>query len=119
MFIDRKRIILIGICFALSLFAAQVSLAATIVVDGSTCTLAQAITAANTPTSCGTSSYAGSTGADTITFNASYTSTITPGAEIAVTSDITIVGGGREISGNNSHRYSMCEAGICAWTGLH
>ena len=111
MFIDRKRIILIGICFALSLFAAQVSLAATIVVDGSTCTLAQAITAANQPTSCGTSSYAGSTGADTITFNASYTSTITPGAEIAVTSDITIVGGGREISGNNSHRVFHVRSG--------
>ena len=104
MFIDRKRIILIGICFALSLFAAQVSLAATIVVDGSTCTLAQAITAANQPTSCGTSTYAGSTGADTITFNASYTSTITPGAQLTVTSDITIVGGGRVIDVNDNNR---------------
>ena len=111
MFIDRKRIILIGICFALSLFAAQVSLAATIVVDGSTCTLAQAITAANQPTSCGTSTYAGSTGADTISFDASYTSTITPSAVLNVSSDITIVGGGREISGNNSHRVFHVRSG--------
>ena len=73
--------------------------------------MAQAITAANTPTSCGTSQYAGSTGADTITFNASYTSTITPGAEIAVTSDITIVGAAREISGNNGHRIFHVRSG--------
>ena len=104
MFVNKKRIIVAGICVAISLFAAQVSLAATIVVDGSTCTLAQAITAANTPTSCGTSSYAGSTGADTITFDANYTSTITPGAVLNVSSDITIVGGAREINGNNGHR---------------
>ena len=43
-------------------------------------------------------------GADTITFDANYTSTITPGAVLNVTSDITIVGGAREINGNNSHR---------------
>ena len=104
MFLDKKRVIVAGICVAISLFAAQVSLAATIVVDGSDCTLAQAITAANTPTSCGTSSYAGSTGADTITFDANYTSTITPGAVLNVSSDITIVGGAREINGNNGHR---------------
>ncbi len=108
---DKKRIILVSLCFALALFAAHVSLAATIVVDGSTCTLAQAITAANTPTSCGTSSYAGSTGADTITFDANYTNTITPGAVMTVTSDITIVGGGREISGNNSHRVFHVRSG--------
>ncbi len=107
----RCRLIIAGICFCLALLSAQPSQAATIVVDGSTCTLAQAITAANTPTSCGTSQYAGSTGADTITFDAGYTSTITPGAVMTVTSDITIVGGGREISGNNSHRVFHVRSG--------
>ncbi len=100
----NRQVVMIVAATMLALLAAQASQAATIVVDGSTCTLAQAITAANTPTSCGTSQYAGSTGADTITFDAGYTSTITPGAEIAVTSDITIVGGAREINGNNGHR---------------
>ena len=59
-----------GLAILLGLFSVHVSYGATIVVDGSDCTLAQAITAANTPTSCGTSQYAGSTGADTISFDA-------------------------------------------------
>ena len=100
----RRRALLAGAVFVFCFFAAQVSQAATIVVDGTNCTLPQAITAANQPTSCGTSIYAGSTGADTITFDANYTSTITPGAVLNVTSDITIVGGAREINGNNGHR---------------
>ena len=99
------RVQALALCIAfvsLFWFGLQSAQAATIVVDGTNCTLTQAITAANTPTSCG--SYAGSTGADTITFDANYTSTITPGAVLNVTSDITIVGGAREINGNNGHR---------------
>ena len=102
MFIDRKRIILIGICFALSLFAAQVSLAATIIVDGSNCTLAQAITAANQPTSCGT--YAGSTGADTIVLTNMPSPLSLSAALPAITSDITITGADKNIDGGGSYR---------------
>ena len=106
-----RRALLAGAVFVFCFFAAQVSQAATIVVDGTNCTLPQAITAANQPTSCGTSIYAGSTGADTITFDANYTSTITPGAQLTVTSDITIVGAAREISGNNGHRVFHVQSG--------
>ena len=108
---SRRRALLAGAVFVFCFFAAQVSQAATIVVDGTNCTLPQAITAANQPTSCGTSIYAGSTGADTITFDANYTSTITPGAQLTVTSDITIVGAAREISGNNGHRVFHVQSG--------
>ena len=106
------RVQALALCIAfvsLFWFGLQSAQAATIVVDGTNCTLTQAISAANTPTSCG--SYAGSTGADTITFDANYTSTITPGAQLTVTSDITIVGAAREISGNNGHRVFHVQSG--------
>ncbi len=95
-----RRVFITCLCLCIALLTAHVSLAATIIVDGTNCTLSQAITAANTPTSCG--SYAGSTGHDIISLE--FSSLTLSSALPAITSDITIRGNGKTIDGGGSYR---------------
>ncbi len=81
------------------LLAASAAQAADITVDGTNCTLADAITAANTDASAG--NCPACSGADTITLQADVTLT----AYLwQISSTITIEGGGHFISGNNDLR---------------
>jgi hypothetical protein len=93
---------LIGAAMLLALSSAPVVHAATINVGG-TCTLDDAITAANTDTAIG-SCTAGS-GADTIVLSGNVTLGVdTPGALPTITSEITLVGSNFFVSGNNAYR---------------
>lgn len=96
-----SRIALIMLLLGLTLFpaAALAAPANTITVDGSTCTLADAITAANTDTATG-GCPAGS-GADTINLTVNVTLT---SALPQITSEITIQGNNHIIDGNSAHR---------------
>ena len=90
----------LGLALALLLLSAHVASATTIFVD-SDCSLSEAIKSANddaTPT--GSSCEAGS-GADKIRLTSNLTITRAP---TSVTSDITIEGRGKDISGNNNIR---------------
>ncbi len=100
-----KRVLTIastGIVLLLALFLAQPVFAASIIVDGSTCTLADAITAANTNTATG-GCLAGDDvgGYDTIELQTDVVLT----AELPyITSTIVLEGNGRALDGNNSFR---------------
>ena len=85
--------------------------------SGSTCTLRQAIEAANTNAVVGTcTSGAGAAGADTIQFNSALVnSTITlGGTELLVTEDLTIVGSGQTLDANGASRVLYADANVTA-----
>ncbi len=86
--------------FLLAAALPQGAQAASITVDGSVCTLAEAITSANNDNAAGNGCVDGS-GADTITLQAD----VTLDADLPqINSAITIEGGGHFISGNNARR---------------
>lgn len=100
-----KRVLTIastGIVLLLALFLAQPVFAASIIVDGSTCTLADAITAANTNTATGGCPAGDDVGGyDTIELQTDVVLT----AELPyITSTIVLEGNGRTLDGNNSFR---------------
>jgi hypothetical protein len=108
---ERKRLqrrlglSLAGAALALALMAGPAPVSAdTIAVDGATCTLADAITAANTNATTGGCTHTGAGGADTlnltanVTLTASNKSTYGPTGLPVVTSAITIEGNGNTIS---------------------
>ncbi len=105
-----RPMLIIGVCLCIAMLTAHVSLAATIEVN-SNCNLVQAVSAADNDGVPGGSQCTAGSGADTIIFDSNYSTTITPGAELAVNSDITIVGGAREINGNNGHRLFHVRSG--------
>lgn len=91
-----------GIILLIALFLAQPVFAAEIVVDGSSCTLADAITAANTNTASGGCPAGDDVGGyDTIELQTDVLLT----AELPyITSTVVLEGNGRTLDGNNSFR---------------
>ncbi len=97
------------------LFVSAPARAANLTVDGTTCTLADAITAANTDTATG-GCPAGS-GADTITLNVDVTLSA---ALPPITSNITLEGNGHFVSGNNVQRvFEIQSSGVATLTYLN
>lgn len=98
------------------------TIAATITVDGSTCTLANAITSANSDTA--TSGCAAGSGDDTINFNSTLSGqTITLASALpSIASNITIDGSALashvKISGNNAYRVFNITSGTVVLTHL-
>jgi len=89
------------------------TLAANISVDGTTCTLADAITAANTDATTGSCS-AGS-GADTITLTADFTLNATLPL---IASDITFEGGNHFVSGADTYRIFWVTSGTVTFKNM-
>jgi parallel beta-helix repeat protein len=85
--------------------------------SGSTCTLRQAIEAANTNAVVGTCT-SGAAGTDTIQFNATLAnSTITlGGSQLSVTEELAIVGSGQTLDANGASRVLYTDANVTAST---
>ena len=90
--------------------SAQPALAATIVVDND-CELPAAITAANTDSNSHDTDCTAGSGADTIDLGNMADLYILSADLPSIVSDITILGTGREISGNDSHRIFHVQSG--------
>ena len=109
------RSIVVALLAAMFFTGARPAYAAAITVDGTTCTLVDAITAANTDTATG-GCPAGS-GADTLTITADVT---LDAALPAISSDMTIQGdvATRFVSGNNARQVFLVNSGTVTFQNL-
>ena len=105
-----RRFWAVAFGFLLALLSAHVSLAVTINVDSS-CELPDAIKAANNDSNSHNANCTAGSGADTINLSGMSSPYTMTAAFVNITSNITIAGAGKTVSGNDSYRIFNVQSG--------